>query len=159
MILNRYIVEELFAKCNHRVLYGYGDKPALDADSSTISRADCSGFTRWVVYRASGVTIPEGSVEQHAWAQANLKSVPFVEARNDQTNRMFQCFIVPSDVNDNIGHTYFLQNGSSFECCGGEQYSPIYDKDVDGVMSRVIADTPVLLNETSVSFEWPSIAA
>lgn len=157
MMLNRSILEALFNNMNHRVLYGYGDKAnPLSQDSANISKLDCSGFTQFCCFRSARITIPEGSVEQHEWAQSNLKSVPLVEARAERTNTVYQCFIVPSSVNNNIGHTYFMMNGSTFESCGGVQFSPIYDREVDGVMSRSVEGTPVLLNETSAAYEWPS---
>ena len=63
-----------------------------------------------------------------------------------------------TDSAHGVGHTFFLFNGSSMESCAGLQYSPVYGKDVTGVMSRVIVETPVLWHETSACFEWESQA-
>lgn len=153
--IDRIKMEAGFNHCNHRVTYGYGDKPELGSDSSTFSTSDCSGYSRWLVYLSTGMTISDGSDNQHNWCSDNLQSVPLSEARADQTNRVFMCFITPSDGDNGVGHVYFLMNGYTVECCGGEQYSPIYGKDVTGVMSRPW-NTPVLAEQTSAAYLWPS---
>ena len=66
----------LHGKMAGRVRYGLGRKaPSLSADSNTITHIDCSGFVRFVLYRASSGTLalPDGSWVQQQWCEKHLR--------------------------------------------------------------------------------------
>ena len=102
------IMRTLLAKLMARhVPYLWGGKaPSLDCDSNDITGIDCSGFSRWLAYRATGgaLTLPEGSVAQHQWAAANLTPATYHGIREYGKGRLFIAFENPNPV----GHVWFV---------------------------------------------------
>lgn len=134
-------VKECFAHTVGRVKYKLGAKPALGSDSSSFALSDCSGWTRWALDR-SGLTLPDGSAEQHEWCAAHLREVHYKDAGTlADPSRLFIAFIAPGN---GIGHVWLLNAGASLECRGHT-----------GVSSRPW-NSPVLLNAVSACYELPT---
>ena len=97
-----------------------GKAPRLSADSATIAGLgiDCSGYVRWLLFRATGdeLVIPDGSVNQGDWADAvGLKeSEPAACLRTDGALRLAQ-WRNPGGV----GHIALVHNGHTMESHGG----------------------------------------
>lgn len=98
-----------------------GKAPTLDADSSVISRIgiDCSGYLRWLLYRATHgeLVIPDGSWMQAEWADdAGLKRSS-IDAGEiiDGAVRMAQ---MPPASGGGIGHIALIHNGRTIESSG-----------------------------------------
>ena len=143
------------------VSYIYGGKADLKSTNprsagrlstplDTIDGLDCSGFTRYSLYRAAGWLIPDGSQEQRAWFQEEfgnaLAAYSDVNA-NVGRDALYIAFIKPN-VNGcgDIGHVWFVYKqadgieAETIECHGG-----------GGVDSRSW-NTVVLLREAYVAY-------
>ena len=102
----------------HGVTYGLGAKAhSLHDEPGDFSAIDCSGYTRWLLFKASGgnLTIPDGSQNQRAWAeQGGLKKVAYKDAAayiGEKGQRLFICFIKPfTNGCGNVGHVWLLTN-------------------------------------------------
>jgi cell wall-associated NlpC family hydrolase len=98
--------------------YGLGAKaPSLGCDTHEIEAIDCSGFVRFALYRASGVTLPDGSVNQHDWvdAQGFKRSSVAAAALEDGVLRI--AFLSPAD-GGGVGHVMLVLNGYTLESHG-----------------------------------------
>lgn len=99
--------------------YEFGGKVALDADSSTVAASgiDCSGYVRWLLYRATNgrVKIPDGSAVQHEWFRDNGFKLSSVASAclMDQVLRI--AFLPPGS---GIGHVALIRDGITFESHG-----------------------------------------
>jgi len=98
-----------------RVGYLLGAKaPSLTCDTSEIQRIDCSGFTRYILARASSqvLLLPEGSQNQLAWCLSEgLHRVdPYsnVALAAGDPARLFIAFLKPGT--DGIGHVWLLRS-------------------------------------------------
>lgn len=101
--------------------YGLGSKiePLSKQAGEGISLVDCSGFVRWVIYHAAnGLTIPDGSVNQHDWADAQkFKQSDFAGAlQHDNGVRI--AFLRPQDTLEHVGHVVLIVNGQTAESHG-----------------------------------------
>jgi hypothetical protein len=80
----------------NRAGYKWGAKiEPLTNHTPTGVAVDCSGFTRWAIYQASGgkVIIPDGSTGQREWCETmGFEKVPYSQAINDKTNAIYMCF-------------------------------------------------------------------
>lgn len=90
----------------------------LSTDPSTLDHLDCSGFIRYILYRASGgaLVLPDGSQNQRGWCegQANGGEMHSVARYQDANtymtpNRLFIAFIKPhTNGCGPIGHVWLL---------------------------------------------------
>jgi len=99
--------------------YGLGAKaPSLDCDTSAIHAIDCSGFVRYALYRASGVDIGDGSVQQHDGIELRgFKHSTVADAgRRDGAVRI--AFLSPA-AGRGIGHVMLVLDGETIESHGG----------------------------------------
>lgn len=134
----------LNAELDH-VAYGYGDKPKLTADPTTITAGDCSWYSRYMLYNsAGGLIIPDGSIDQREWCQINLPEVPYTASPGALTI----AFMTPGkNGTGDIGHVWFVKDGRTYECHGGE-----------GVDSRYW-DNDILKTHVYKSFNFPLVQA
>jgi hypothetical protein len=102
------------------VKYGFGKKIRPLSKALGIKEVDCSGFTRWAVFGASGVTIPNGSVQQHEWAKKEGFKVSTVESGNLNDNAIRIAFLDPSKSLSKIGHVVLIINGKTCESHGSK---------------------------------------
>jgi len=81
---------------------------------------DCSGFSRWTIWHAAGMLLPDGSMEQHQWAEANLKLVSVSDGhKTDGVIRI--AFLRPTIVNGvqvEAGHVMLIENNTVYESHG-----------------------------------------
>jgi cell wall-associated NlpC family hydrolase len=85
----------------------------------TGKRVDCSGFVRWCLFHATGMTIPDGSVQQHVWAEKpGLPNCAFDDCLNvDGVVRI--AFLPPEASGEGVGHVMLVRNGRTYESHGG----------------------------------------
>jgi hypothetical protein len=109
------LLETIFNNMDGRVGYLLGAKaPSLACDTSDIRQIDCSGFTRYILARASAqrLILPEGSQNQLAWClQEGLHRVnPYsgVQSAARDPSRLFIAFLTPGA--DGIGHVWLLRS-------------------------------------------------
>lgn len=111
------LIEEIHRKCAGRVKYRLGAKPRLGMQSTDIERSDCSGYVRYLLDRC-GISIPDGSQNQLAWAEKNLRKLgkyADVEyAKND--SRLFIAFLRVTPKRK-VGHVWLVLKGQSIESC------------------------------------------
>jgi hypothetical protein len=163
-LIDLSILERDFAQLERQgVSYGLGAKApagffhaAPDVSLANLKHIDCSGYVRLAIYRATGgkLTLPDGSQNQRAWAEKNLREVPYQDAARYMTGkRLFICFIKPhANGCGDVGHVWLLLDGSdndgraeTFESHGGA-----------GIDSRAW-NTRVLLREVYSCFEVPTL--
>lgn len=121
--LDEQALRNLVAACvKAGVRYGLGSKaPSLNSVPGTgFKRIDCSGFVRWILYKASGklFTLPDGSVVQHDFIKARNFKRSDTAACELQDGRVRICFLTPKD-GGGIGHVLLVLNGLTIESCGG----------------------------------------
>ena len=125
--------------------------PFLSCDTSVIHAIDCSGFSRYAVAKSTKqqTIIPDGSFYQRLWCEQQglhkLSQYSDVQYAASDPSRVFICFIEPNS-HESIGHVFFVCAGVTYESHGGI-----------GVDSRAW-DTQVLKDNTSETFEFPSVA-
>ena len=101
---------------------GYGfraNSPSLDCAPADITQLDCSGFTRYLLYQATGkqIMLPDGSSNQESWCKSyKLAKVAYsTAASHDAWLRI--AFIEASSGNP--GHVWFVHNGLTLESHSG----------------------------------------
>ena len=101
------------------IRYGLGSKaPSLSAKPGSFTRIDCSGFVRWVVYQAAGVTMPDGSVNQRDWIENNGFKRSDVDSGALLDGAVRIAFLSPQD-GGGIGHVVLIHGGQTCESHGG----------------------------------------
>lgn len=83
---------------------------------------DCSGFTRWAIYHATGgkLLIPDGSVMQHEWAdRIGLTKLTPKDGHASDGSVMI-AFLAPEATHEGIGHVLLTSGGETFESHGGK---------------------------------------
>ncbi len=99
------------------VRYGLGAKPVpLSASPPTFVpnlRCDCSGFFRYCLNHACGLTIPDGSSNQNDWLNANGFKHHVIAAPGDYTKDLdpaivYACFCRVGTRGETIGHVWFI---------------------------------------------------
>ena len=103
---------------NPHVNYQWGAKAnPRSLQAPDISALDCSGFTAWAMWHLGAELaygafqdVPDGSVNQHGYAENRF--TPFTDYWADT---VYWFFLAPS--NGRPGHTGFLYNDYTFECC------------------------------------------
>lgn len=99
--------------------YSLGAKaPHLNCSPSEITAIDCSGFVRYLIYQLTGMTIRDGSYNQHDWCIA--QRLPQAEYDDDASSSdciLRIAFIVPSRQH-HIGHVWLILNGMTLESHG-----------------------------------------
>lgn len=130
--------------------YRFGIKPGLTEAVTNVFSSDCSGFTRYLLHRASSGqwSIPEGSVAQHEYLKGKLRAVVYSNAALEaDPTRLFIGFLPPRD--GEAGHVWFLiggnaeRPGTTIECHAGK-----------GADSRPW-DTPILKDRVTGCYEIP----
>lgn len=95
-----------------------GKAPSLDADSSVVARIgiDCSGFVRWILYRATNnrLVIPDGSWYQRDWVEGVGFKESTVFAATLRDNRIRLAYMKPLTPKG-IGHIALVHNALTIE--------------------------------------------
>ena len=143
--INLQIFHDVFLHMEGRVKYGWGIKASsLECDSHDIVALDCSGWSRYVIARATEQKwlLPDGSVNQHeACDQAGLVKVEYHLGNGD--GKLYICFMAPAGKR--AGHVFFEKDSFTYECCGSL-----------GVGSRSWL-TPVLAQNCCAAYELPTV--
>jgi hypothetical protein len=118
IFIDRDLLLEYAAKLmDGHISYGWGDKAGLRQDPSTISKIDCSGLTRYLIYQATDrqLILPQGSWHQHDWCRTKkLERVDYgTAARYDGWLRI--AFI---PVKYKFRHVWLILNGRTIESHG-----------------------------------------
>lgn len=150
--------KQIYGKCVGRIGYKLGAKIALSVSPdhlAGVSLADCSGFCRWIVYRASDkkIIMPDGSWNQRVWCGAQgwhrlarYSDVGLPEVKQDES-RLFIGFMKPVMLGKKqikAGHVWMISAGKTYESRGGK-----------GVSSRAW-NSPVLRLRCSDCYEVPT---
>jgi cell wall-associated NlpC family hydrolase len=102
------------------IKYLLGAKPRMGAiPGAGFSKADCSGFVRWLIHGAthSEVTMPDGSWHQQQWAiKKRFRKVPYDHC-GLHDSRLRIAFIRAK--RGKVGHVWLTINGMTIESCGG----------------------------------------
>ncbi|MDQ3832240.1 MAG: C40 family peptidase [Actinomycetota bacterium] len=142
------LLNEVYTHLHLRgVKYGFGSKaPSLDCDTSKIDRIDCSGFTRYVLAKATAqrLIIPDGSVNQHDWAKEHLQECPYgpTTVGIAISPRLYIAFLSPRGGHP--GHVWLVRQAYTRESHGSV-----------GVDARPW-DTPVLAENVDGCYILPS---
>jgi hypothetical protein len=111
------VMETVFNNMDGRVLYRLGAKPpSLTCDTAQIQQIDCSGFSRYILARASvqKLILPEGSQNQLAWCLSEglhrINPYSDVALAASDPSRLFIAFLTPGS--DGIGHVWLLRSKS-----------------------------------------------
>jgi len=123
--------------------YRMGAKPPLGSRPEQWTKADCSGYLRWLLYGCTNpaLKLPEGSVQQHLWCESHaLKPTAPDYATNAglMDDRLRIAFIEPKG--QKAGHVWLVINGMTIESRSGK--GP----------SRRLWDSPVLKNNVSACY-------
>ena len=93
---------------------------ALDPDQAEGRRVDCSGYVRWLLYHASPedkrLVIPDGSVVQRDWIEAQGFKVSTVDAGKRLDGYLRMAFLPPGG---GVGHVSLILDGRTLESWGG----------------------------------------
>jgi len=104
------------------VKYKLGAKaPSLSATPDAIHAIDCSGFTRYVLYRATNFTLvmPDGSWGQMDWAEKQGFKDSTVGA-GKLKDGILRLAVLPQQPGKGVGrHVVFILNGRTYESAGG----------------------------------------
>jgi hypothetical protein len=120
--------------------YEMDAKPALGSAPDAWKLSDCSGFVRWLLYGAECLNIPDGSVNQHDWAERRcLKQVKYSEVGPLEDSILRIAFMAPTETE--AGHVWLLCSGMTIEC-----HAP-------NGPSRRPWNTPVLLRNVAACYE------
>jgi hypothetical protein len=138
-IQREYLLELCAALMDGHIKYGMGAKArSLNADPADIKAIDCSGFTRYLLYRATDgqVNMVDGSDEQNAWCKRrHLRSETYTHVAGLMDGHLRIAFI-PRVYKDGkvarAGHVWLVMDGKTLESHGSK--GP----------SRRIWNTPVL---------------
>ena len=101
------------------VAYGFGAKASsLDADPSKITKIDCSGYVRYLIYQATDkqISMLDGSVRQHEWCRdQKLAKVAYSTCgENDGWLRI----AFYQKTKNHVGHVWLILNGQTLESYG-----------------------------------------
>lgn len=109
--LHQYHAQVIRAGCS----YGLGAKAPLHAVAGSFHRIDCSGYARVLLFNATNgeLSLPDGSQNQRAWAEKNLREVKYTDAAKHMTGkRLFVAFIKPFQNGcGSVGHIWLLADG------------------------------------------------
>lgn len=115
------ILESVFASMKGRVKYKLGAKAKMQQGIEDIKQIDCSGFTRYILARATDVLWPDGSQNQLAWARKNLRKLARysdVQFAKDDPGRLFIAFLSPKPGNEWPRHVWLIRCGKTMESHG-----------------------------------------
>src|ERR1051325_8593128 len=109
--INTQKLSELLAQTmDGHIVYGFGSKAALSALPATITKIDCSGYVRYLIYNITNgtVTMPDGSWIQHEWCdKQKFHKTPYsTAAERDGWLRI--AFLPP--VGGHAGHVWLILN-------------------------------------------------
>ena len=100
--------------------YGLGSKaPSLSSNPDAISRIDCSGFVRYVMFKVCGIVIPDGSWNQNDWAKkAPLPEVSY-SGKAAESDGMVRIAFLTQNKHRKVGHVWLVLNQWTIESHGG----------------------------------------
>src|SRR5262245_61608512 len=124
-IHREYLLELCAALMDGHIEYSMGAKARpLTADPADIKVIDCSGFTRYLIYRATDgqVNMPDGSDEQNAWCKRrSLRSEKYMHVAGLKDGNLRIAFI-PREYKDGklarAGHVWLVMDGKTLESHG-----------------------------------------
>ncbi len=111
--------------------YLLGAKAPANFKPVTIKAIDCSGATLYWLRRCADIMLPDGSMNQLAWCEKNLRKLKRyedVQYAKDDASRLFIAFIVPNKLqrylNSKDGrargrHVFLVYMGMTMESYGG----------------------------------------
>lgn len=105
------------------VKYGLGSKAfPLSKAPSAISRIDCSGYARYMIYHAADrFQIPDGSWIQREWCEKNgLEQISYSAAVKEKNALSIAFATAGKNGVGKVGHVWFIHNGSTYESYSGE---------------------------------------
>jgi cell wall-associated NlpC family hydrolase len=124
---------DALAQLDDKVPYGFGSKPSnlkltpaeLLIDRKAPKGIDCSGFVRWLLYRASNgkVKIPDGSWNQrdHFRALADVAHLPAsAYAACGKTDGIVRVAGFVRSAKVSVGHIWLVHDGQTIESHGGK---------------------------------------
>jgi hypothetical protein len=102
------------------VKYGLGSKaPSLSCEPSAIKSIDCSGFVRYIIYKATSgaVHMPDGSWIQHDWCK--LQKLPTADYKTEamKLDNWLRIAFLPKHEK-HPGHVWLVLNGKTLESHG-----------------------------------------
>lgn len=118
---------DLLYRCHENAMkhnpgYSLGGKPpSLSAHANQLEGIDCSGYVRWLLYRATDgrVQMPDGSWFQEQWCQGGgFKKTSYLLHGKLRDNRLRIAFIRASGKK--VGHVWLIHNGRTIESYGGK---------------------------------------
>jgi len=102
------------------ISYGLGSKaPSLSCDPSAIKAIDCSGFVRYIIYKATGgaVHMPDGSWVQHDWCKHQQFMTADYKTEAQQQDNWLRIAFLPKHEK-HPGHVWLVLNGKTLESHG-----------------------------------------
>lgn len=118
--VNRPLLVEAINATVGKVKYQWGAKPHIDSLPGSFTKADCSGFVRWLLhYITEGeFTIPEGTwAESKYFAAQGFKKTAFANTALMDDRLRVCVFTQRGDV---PGHIWLTVNGLTIESYGGK---------------------------------------
>lgn len=123
-----YLLELCGQLMDGHISYGMGAKAkSLDLEPSQIKSIDCSGFTRYLIYKASGgqIKMVDGSDEQRDWCKKHgLRSQKYSEVAGLSDGCLRIAFIPRTYKNGKsvppYGHVWLVMDGQTIESRGGK---------------------------------------
>jgi len=118
--VDRAKLVDLLNRTVNKKKYKLGAKAALDSQPEAWAQIDCSGFVRYLLHKmAGGLTIPDGSWNQHSWCTSkNFKPTVYEDVAGLSDDRLRIAFINP--VGKKAGHVWLILNAKTIESCGGK---------------------------------------
>jgi hypothetical protein len=100
-----------------KISYTWGSKfKSLDEFPPEKTSSDCSNYSRYLIYQASGITIPDGSSNQCDWFNTKgFKKTDYSNCAN-KDNILRIAFL--TDQANGQRHVWLVLNGQTMECYG-----------------------------------------
>lgn len=113
---------DVHARMDGRVKYGLGDKAnPRTTEPEQVKTIDCSGYVRFVLYKASGGKVDcspnGGSWWQNEWCKEKLTAIGYDAATAGASDGKLRiAFYKPAK---GVGHVWLVLNGKTLESYGG----------------------------------------
>lgn len=104
------------------VSYGLGSKASLTTEPKDVKKIDCSGFVRYLLYKATDgqVKMPDGSWHQNKWCDDNGFAKVDYAAEAGLNDSWLRLGYFPKKKGMAAGHIWFVLNGQTIESHGGK---------------------------------------
>jgi len=162
------LLETVFSRLERGgVSYGYGVKaPSLSVDTSEIVQQgsiDCSGFSRYALYKASGgkLIIPDGSQMQREYFESSgLHQLgQYADVTQADPSRLFICFIKPGEHGcGDVGHVWLVRRANSPDGNWKQEVPHTLESHGGGGCTSRPWNYRTLLREWWNGFELPTVA-